>query len=95
MLRCDREINECDPDPCKNGGQCEDGIAKYTCHCTKDFVGTNCEKRLKSTCNDLPCENGATCTDRNANPGEPTFHCECPRGIFFFTHKYETRLFIN
>ena len=26
-------INDCDPNPCENGGSCTDGIDGYSCTC--------------------------------------------------------------
>ena len=37
------EINECDPNPCLNGGTCFDLIQDYRCNCTWPFNGRNCE----------------------------------------------------
>jgi hypothetical protein len=28
---CSTNINECDPNPCENGGSCEDGINDFVC----------------------------------------------------------------
>ena len=39
------DINECDPDPCDNGGTCYDGLYQYTCVCDDRFTGVNCERR--------------------------------------------------
>ena len=32
------ELDECDPDPCLNGGTCVDGIRNYTCNCASFTV---------------------------------------------------------
>ena len=34
--------NECNPNPCLNGGTCVDGISSYTCRCRPSYSGTNC-----------------------------------------------------
>ena len=39
---CETNINDCSPDPCRNGGTCSDGIDKYTCMCAEDFEGKIC-----------------------------------------------------
>ena len=36
------EIDNCADDPCKNGGQCVDGVNKYSCSCARGFTGENC-----------------------------------------------------
>ena len=44
------ELNECDPDPCLNGGTCVDGVQNYTCNCASFtehgvliyYTGRNC-----------------------------------------------------
>ena len=38
-----QDIDECAPDPCHNGGTCEDGVNEYTCQCSAGYTGTNCE----------------------------------------------------
>ena len=40
---CDAEIDECDPNPCLNGGTCTDLIADYECACIGGYIGDNCE----------------------------------------------------
>ena len=43
------DINECASAPCQNGGQCLDGINRYTCQCLAGWTGTNCEtSKLKA-----------------------------------------------
>ena len=38
------DIDDCANEPCKNGGICTDGIAKYSCKCAEGFSGTDCSK---------------------------------------------------
>ena len=37
------DINECDPNPCLNGGTCVDSIGSYTCQCVSGFGGDDCD----------------------------------------------------
>ena len=38
------EINDCESDPCLNGGQCNDGTNSYACNCfDTDYRGAHCE----------------------------------------------------
>lgn len=39
---CIEEINECDSNPCKNQGSCNDLLGDYKCECLNDFTGKNC-----------------------------------------------------
>ena len=41
---CGDNIDDCDPNPCQNGGTCTDDVNDYTCSCPKDYSGKNCEK---------------------------------------------------
>uniref|UniRef100_A0A8C4WSY1 Coagulation factor VII n=1 Tax=Eptatretus burgeri TaxID=7764 RepID=A0A8C4WSY1_EPTBU len=47
----DKTVNtdDCASQPCQNGGQCLDMIREYSCTCTEQWQGRNCEKR-KKTC---------------------------------------------
>ena len=40
---CSAEINECDLDPCLNGGFCLDGNNTFTCRCLPRHSGAHCE----------------------------------------------------
>ena len=42
------DINECASNPCKNGGQCIDGINRYLCNCTSKWNGTLCSTTSKT-----------------------------------------------
>lgn len=39
---CLVDIDDCVSNPCKNGGECIDGINSYTCKCGKQFSGNDC-----------------------------------------------------
>ena len=44
------DIDECSPNPCLNGGSCEDGVNSYKCTCLPGFDGKNCENGESSYC---------------------------------------------
>ncbi|NXH17708.1 SNED1 protein, partial [Bucco capensis] len=71
---CD-EINECQSQPCLNGGQCKDRIAEFLCQCEPGYTGRYCELDIDE-CQSEPCKNGGTCQDV---PG--SFTCYCPKGF--------------
>ena len=37
------EINECDSEPCLNGGNCTDRLNAYSCECLSGWDGHSCE----------------------------------------------------
>lgn len=54
-----------------------DGINGYTCNCTEDYMGTNCELEYDA-CYFTPCQNNATCV---AKPSRKEYYCECLPGF--------------
>ena len=73
---CEKNINECQSNPCINGGFCSDDINQYKCLCPPDIEGVNCEVVIKDLCADNPCANGGTCLrsgDKRRN-----YTCTCP-----------------
>ncbi|NWX81336.1 SNED1 protein, partial [Alca torda] len=71
---CD-EIDECQSQPCLNGGQCKDRVAEFLCLCEAGYTGHHCESDVDE-CQSEPCKNGGTCQDL---PG--SFACYCPEGF--------------
>lgn len=47
--------DQCDPQPCQNGAQCQDGVGSYICWCKPNFSGKNCEIEVSKQCS---IENG-------------------------------------
>ena len=43
MLCLFAETNECDSNPCLNGGTCTDAVNQYSCSCVSGYAGINCE----------------------------------------------------
>ena len=37
------DVNECNSNPCRNGGTCTDRVNEYTCKCPSGYNGDNCE----------------------------------------------------
>ncbi|XP_011480461.1 delta-like protein C isoform X2 [Oryzias latipes] len=72
---CETETNECDSNPCRNGGSCKDLLNDYSCACPQGFYGKNCEVSAM-TCADGPCFNGGTCMEE----GTGGYSCHCPAG---------------
>ncbi|KAF5404651.1 hypothetical protein PHET_01936 [Paragonimus heterotremus] len=73
-VNCTEDVDDCLTQPCLNGGSCEDlPNMRYICHCTKDFVGRNCE--FANVCAENPCSNGGRC-EADSLGG---FTCHCPK----------------
>lgn len=79
-------IDECESQPCQNGGWCEDGRASYTCHCPEaepgelPWGGDHCDVKLHG-CVEHECQNGATCHPW-LEGGEHGHTCLCPHGFY-------------
>ncbi|KAH0623980.1 hypothetical protein JD844_007213 [Phrynosoma platyrhinos] len=69
------EIDECQSQPCLNGGLCKNRIAAFLCLCKGGYTGHHCELEIDE-CRSAPCKNGGTCKDQ---PG--AFICHCPEGF--------------
>lgn len=63
---CEVNVDDCDPNPCANGGQCIDEVNDFICDCEQGFVGKKCQHTI-DFCESDPCQNGATCTSKFRN----------------------------
>lgn len=83
-IHCEEDINECQVNPCQNGGTCENALGNYTCYCPvgeKDGIfygGWNCTEVLLGCIQDK-CQNGGLCVPHLIN-GQHNFSCICSSG---------------
>ncbi|XP_035263180.1 protein jagged-1a isoform X3 [Anguilla anguilla] len=68
---CHENINDCESNPCRNGGTCIDKVGVYQCICGDGWEGVHCETNIDD-CSTSPCHNGGTCRDLVND-----FYCEC------------------
>ncbi|PIO37052.1 hypothetical protein AB205_0118580 [Aquarana catesbeiana] len=40
---CEINIDDCEPNPCLNGGSCQDSVNNFKCICNSSFSGVRCE----------------------------------------------------
>lgn len=84
---CEVNIDECESQPCQNGGWCEDGVADYTCHCPEaeegelPWGGRDCDVQLLG-CVEHECQNSATCVPRLEGDEEHHHTCRCQPGFY-------------
>ncbi|CAL8367128.1 unnamed protein product [Gadus morhua 'NCC'] len=71
---CHENINDCESNPCRNGGTCIDKVSVYQCICGDGWEGEHCEINIDD-CSTSPCHNGGTCRDLVTD-----FFCECKNG---------------
>nr|CAD7395413.1 unnamed protein product [Timema poppensis] len=64
----------CNPNPCRNGGVCEEGENSPFCKC-RGFIGDLCNIDINE-CESGQCMNGATCVNE---PG--SYRCVCPPNV--------------
>ncbi|XP_061459939.1 protein crumbs homolog 2 [Rhineura floridana] len=71
---CSLDIDECESQPCQNGGSCVDLVNGYQCHCLPGYSGVDCATDIDE-CEDHPCQNGGACED-----GIADYICHCIHG---------------
>uniref|UniRef100_A0A6Q2Y2W6 Delta-like protein n=1 Tax=Esox lucius TaxID=8010 RepID=A0A6Q2Y2W6_ESOLU len=71
---CHENINDCEMNPCVNGGTCIDKVNAYQCICGDGWEGDHCDINIDD-CSTNPCLNGGTCRDLVTD-----FFCECKNG---------------
>ncbi|KRX15830.1 Fibropellin-1 [Trichinella nelsoni] len=69
------EIDECEDNPCLNGGTCTDDVSSFKCACPAGWTGSRCEVSA-NYCDRQPCQNNGQCV----NLGKDYF-CLCPKGF--------------
>lgn len=43
FVRCEQDIDECESNPCLNNATCWDQVGLYSCNCSANYTGVNCE----------------------------------------------------
>ncbi|KAI0233189.1 hypothetical protein LSAT2_016581, partial [Lamellibrachia satsuma] len=69
------DLDECESDPCANGGECHNGHNAYNCTCMPGYSGNNCQTDIDE-CASSPCRNNGTCKDLVGR-----YRCSCVRGF--------------
>ena len=73
------DIDDCDPNPCKNSGTCSDGVNSHTCNCAIGLLGVNCETSMSDT-NLTICFKNAV--ESHTHPHKQGFTCVRRVGSF-------------
>lgn len=70
--------SHCQPNPCMNGGSCQEGGSNFFCNCQFFFTGPLCGTSTINPCdNPLLCASGATCV---VAVNGVDYYCACPAG---------------
>ncbi|KAG9349643.1 hypothetical protein JZ751_028091 [Albula glossodonta] len=70
--------DNCLSNPCQNGGRCLNLESSYTCICTQEFVGRNCELEYKTIPDTCLHDNGGC--HHFCEEGEGSRNCSCADG---------------
>ena len=75
---------ECDENPCQHNASCTESITpgEYSCTCTDEYKGKNCEELKIKTCNEMPCQNDGVCIDKIDDTSQEgvKYTCDCKNG---------------
>jgi len=75
---CETNVNECQTlSPCLNQGRCNDTEGDYSCFCSDNYCGKNCQ-REDPCISSNPCDNEGICVARCDT--QPFFSCQCTEG---------------
>jgi uncharacterized membrane protein len=66
-LTCASNIDDCLPNPCRNGGSCVDGVAGATCLCPSTVTGDRCQLPRFQALVTTPCGGATPATAVSAN----------------------------
>ncbi|XP_067100528.1 hyaluronan-binding protein 2 [Osmerus mordax] len=64
--------DECDPNPCLNGGRCDTAKGGFVCSCPEPYTGKKCSK-VKNVCKNAKCGRGDCLMTKTA----PFYECKC------------------
>ncbi|XP_078614102.1 sushi, nidogen and EGF-like domain-containing protein 1 [Branchiostoma floridae x Branchiostoma japonicum] len=70
-----RDLDDCRPNPCQNGGTCLDQVDDFACLCRHPYDGKTCDINTADPCQSGPCENGGVCSSSGGS-----FTCSCQPG---------------
>ncbi|KAI8520644.1 hypothetical protein Bbelb_003980 [Branchiostoma belcheri] len=74
------DVDECESNPCQNGGTCINMENAYRCQCPAQFKGVNCD--TERNCFNFPCQNGGTCIEGTSpTPSISGRNCTCQQGF--------------
>ncbi|XP_077351669.1 protein eyes shut homolog isoform X2 [Festucalex cinctus] len=71
---CERKFT-CNPNPCRNGGTCEETPKGLVCHCPESFKGLYCDSAFAVDCMSNACQQDQICS-----AGEHASECVCADG---------------
>ncbi|XP_029031043.1 protein eyes shut homolog isoform X2 [Betta splendens] len=73
---CEKSNASCDPNPCRNGGVCEERPEGSLCRCPEPFVGPRCDSRVGAACASHACQE----QEHNCTAGQHASECVCADG---------------